>query len=177
MYVSYTGIDPRGYVANSFINSSGSRNLAVNGSVTPVTYTMGPFPGSTIIVRSLYIVGLSSGGSVGNELFVDIAALTNGLTVQFGKNADLFALHNRDITTPGLSLFPIRTNADFATLASTVLDVNGTDALKVVWDLVQAGIQIRLKSLEREYLQIVVRDNLSALGGLYVTAIGHQEVA
>ena len=186
MYTTFTGINPQGLISNSFVNDAGSRNCAVNGSITPVVFKLTPRPGECLIIRSLNIVGLSAGASVGNELFVDIAALTNGLTFQFGKGSELLALHDRNPANLSASLFPIKTNADLAALSgsSLVLDVNGTDAVRCSWDFAQAGIQLRVKGVkngfpqeEGEYLQVTVRDNLSTLGGLFIMACGHQEVA
>lgn len=185
MYTTFTGINPQGLISRSFVDDTGSRDLAVDGSVTPVVFKMTPKPGEVLIIRNLNCVGLSSGGSVGNELFVDIAALTNGLTFQFGVGSQLYALHDQDSANLDQSLFPVKTNADLALLSSQiVLDTNGLDCVRFSWDFVKAGIQIRVKGIRNghpqeagEYLQVVVQDDLSSLGGLFISALGHQEVA
>jgi hypothetical protein len=147
-------------------DGSGSINLNVDGSVTPVIFRIAPAPGQ-ILFLSRIIFFLEDAGSIDSGGFGNGAALTNGLDFRFRYDVGLPS----EGSYPDPTFFPIKKNIDWAAYCYDVQtytwgqgneglgarytfarDVNGNDS-QLPW----------LADSRKEEFQIVVRDNLSTI--------------
>jgi len=183
MYFTVTASDPRGLRCLPFVNSSGSKEMAVDGSSTAVPFVVRPAAGETLVVRGIKLVGRAASGAIGHDKFVGIAALSNGLVLQLVRGNTAFALHAPDPANPDQSLFPIKSNIDFELYAQAEVSSYTTDVIQVFWDFWRNGISLRLvgpkagqDQRDLESLRFLVKDNLTTVVGLSAMLLGHVEI-
>ena len=137
--------------------SGGSRNLNVNGSVTPVEFTLEDLTSEKFILTRIDFL-ISCGTSVDLNLFGSIAALVNG--IDFAINGTVTFKNNGDILL-------------FVTDAGTeVGKIEGVDAAFINghWDTLKS-FQNGLVCV-RDNFKITVNDNLSAIDYFRISASG-----
>jgi hypothetical protein len=155
------------YPSGSFVDA-GSHDLAVDGSITPVTYgirnaTGNPI-GLTVDITRVLITCLTDSAAQLN-LFGDIAALTNGLVCR-KRDGDYF------------NIFNVKSNQDIAGLGYdfNVITAVGQGQDGFLSRITFAG-QSKMGVVQRlapyEDLEFIVQDNLAALSALHIVAEGH----
>lgn len=137
----------------------------VDGSVTAASLDFIVPAGKRAIVQNVNIVVRCAADPVPDG-FGNLAALTNGVTIQFLETSLALKLDPLDGGA-------IQRNEDWASLggAQTVFDVT-TDMVVVEWFL---ATPIALAAAQR--LRVQVRDDLTALEGFAVTVVGYLENA
>lgn len=139
-------------------------NMAVNGSVTPVTFKISP-PGGTkwdVLGCSFHIVDDTA---MDDAKFGGITALTRGLVTR-----------KKDGTYK--NIFNIKTNGDFSFRCDEVKYADkapsgyyGFNAKKTF--SIRHGIVIRLDADKGDEFQVIVQDDLTGLTSLKAAAWGH----
>lgn len=158
---------PNDVLAGTTIRSS-IINMAVNGSVTPQSFKIGPVgPTSVDITRILGYI--QSSESMTDDTFGGLAALTNGVVFRIydsstGKfNNKWNVKYNGEI---GLLCFD-------ATLVSSSLPVGtfGFRFRNTYAGQDKHGVTLRLE--QGDYLEILIQDNLTGLDIFNIVAQGH----
>ena len=137
-------------------NDSEAKNMAVDGSSTPVIFKYVGVNNGLDVYRINWII--ADAGIRIYDRFGGIAALTNGITIKAIGADDSTVLI--DFTNGE----PIKRSSDFASLAGTdapVSDSLGTDIMPVRWTLQKAGIPFRLNL--GESIQVTISDDLTGL--------------
>lgn len=154
-----------------FVGNRTNSNMAVNGSVTPVTFTMRPPEGKKWDITRLLMV-IRDDAAMDDGKF---GAITGGLAV-----GTMFRV--KKSATQYNNLFNARTNGEFAIRAYDVqytdatLGPSGQYGLRVRrsfngYD--KNGVVIRLKGDGVEEFQIVVQDDLTSLAYFQAVIQGH----
>ena len=139
------------------LSAGGSADMAVDGSSTAVKFKWtSPVGKAAEIMRINFVI---VDGGIGYGEFGGLgSALTNGLLVQ------VFDVNDNELVD-FLDGNPIKTNEQFGYLAGAdaiSLPAAGDDSFHVRWTLSKAANQsIALDA--GDYIQVTVRDNLSAL--------------
>jgi hypothetical protein len=150
-------------------DGTGSINMNVNGSVTPVIFRIKPSP-TEVYRLAWWMLTIEDTGSFdssgwGNNSGVP---LTNGIIFQKSVNGVLTQLFNCEI----------KSHID---LASMVVDFNyyafgtGNEFVTARWKVTDTGQYFRLDGANNEELQIVIRDNLTHLVSQRVRMSGYIE--
>lgn len=144
-------------------------NLAVNGSVTPVEFSLSPANLDAGIEWDIVriIFQLLDGSAMDDGLFGGITALTKGIVLR----------HCNGITK---NIFNAKSNGD---MASHMYDTEYADkapsgqfgfrARRTFGGQSKNGVVIRLSSDEEDTLKIIVQDDLTGLISFQVIAQGH----
>lgn len=147
------------------LTNGGSKNLNVNGSLTPQTFTYSPGAGNIAIVTGLTCL-LQDEGTTSFNKFGAITALTNGITVQ--------------ITIGGVSTIwaTIKDNADLCTRFNTNNQFGNSAVLSVLGIVtaqgfggsnnVFAGIfrfpsEYTVTLSDSDSISVTINDNLTAI--------------
>jgi hypothetical protein len=144
-----------------FTKSGGGVNMAVNGSSTPVVFTIAPASGKLWRIVSLTAV-LEDAGSVLSTTFGAITALTNGVLIESVLSSTTRAVSN------------LKNNADFVGLlhehavGGTVDGWFGTADIYI--GTLSFKVPFRLSGTAGDKLQVTVRDDLTGLTLLAMNA-------
>jgi hypothetical protein len=144
-------------------DQTGSIDLAVDGSTTPVEFKLKAQPGYTIQLESVTAF-LQDGGGLAAEGYGGLANLANGTRIEL-RSASGAVLS--DIT----SQLVIRSNADWIAYAYTINTFNfnaGQSILSLAFNFSANGRPLYLGP-GMEYV-VIVNDNLTALSKHYFTA-------
>lgn len=149
-----------------FFKNGGSADLNVDGSVTPVEFTVQSTNGKDWLVREI-VVHMQDGGMTPTEFGGLGAALTNGLLIEVrNKTTDAVIL---DITGG----HPIEDNGEFAHLMSTssglIIAAAGDDDFHAVIDFHDGMIVA-----SGEKVVVTVQDDLQALTEFHMILHGNQ---
>lgn len=156
------------YIVGSEVTYS-NQNLNVNGSITPVTFTLrtgAPSIPSSVDINRMIII-CETTGAVDLNKFGDLTALTNGL---------VFRKQNGDVR----NMFNIKKNADLVGLAydftvfqasNPVQGRNGFACRLTFNGQDKMGVAIRV--LQNGNIKMIVQDDLSALIELRIALEGH----
>lgn len=149
-------------------DGSGNDNMAVDGSVTPVTFLVKPSAGQVLkiarIITSLRDGGAFDSGGWGNNS----SPLTNGMELKWKRDGVLYNLTKE----------PIRSHYD---LASYSYDIDhqsfgsGDEFLTNRFTFTKAGQYLTLDGDLGDELQVIVNDNIDYLVDQRVSAQGYQE--
>lgn len=82
---------------NQYLTDGSNYNMAVDGSVTPVSFAAGPAPGDVLELARL-ILYLESSGDFDSITFMDLGALINGVQINVGGVEIALWKDNADIT-------------------------------------------------------------------------------
>lgn len=144
-------------------------NLGVNGSVTPVVFSITP-PSNQVWHLHTFIFHIEDGPEPGIELFGGISALSKGVVVRC------------ELSTGNLNHVIVRTNGDMkeyfgGTNVEFVQKVGGGDyATNALWDFrAKTHAIVRLDGAQGDTFKAIVQDDLSALTFFEFIAQGHLE--
>lgn len=155
-------------------NSAGSENMSVNGSVTPVEFSVNADGDNDRYITGLSII-LGYGGTAYLFEFADELALTNGITIKYYS-----AFGNFDICDA------VKKNSDLLRLAVTgiqptwearnflaINDYGYTVFIDLVKFLPPYGIKLDAGSVQK--ISVSIRDNLTVSADLFnIFAIGFE---
>jgi hypothetical protein len=152
-----------GAIGDLFITNAkngGSADLRVNGSGTPVTFSIAPVADKDIFIEEIRFYGGGNGIQYGNFLSQN-SALTNGITLNIKSDDEL-------VNYP----FMIKTTEDFknkfawGTAANWNLNlISGTDQFLATWVFVNPFPLRAIGSFAiDDYLNVVISDNLTTGG-------------
>ncbi len=152
-----------GLSQRKFFEDSGSPDLNVDGSSTPVEFLVTPTAGKIFYIHSISIV--IEDNAINFTKFGGITALTNGLDFKVTEN--------------GLSeviLANIKTNGEFYTFANNViLESASIDILVAHINIKQStGTSIKLIAGSSDNLKIVINDNLTSINKFQVVVRGYE---
>lgn len=163
MPINYT--IPSGTVGIRAVN-----NMAVNGSVTPVSFTIAPPPGIILDITRLNWVITGPGPTQPNDTFFgNITALTNGVVLRQNLDGERFNFIN------------IKSNSDLIVYSGIDLRYNNntgggdvsTNARSTLAGQDKHGVVARLNGDVGMSLEIIIRDDLSSLTSFRVMGQGH----
>ena len=155
-------------------NSRGIVNMNVNGSVTPVVFSIGPIPPTAPATKNQWDVTrfmfvIQDGSSMDSSMFGTISGgLTNGIVIRqkngFYKN-----------------YFNVKTNGDWGLRA---YDMSFDDraggggsyffrARRTFAGPSKTGVTIRIKGEDSDFFEIVIQDDLTSLEDVVSVTQGH----
>lgn len=147
-----------------------SFDMAVNGAVTPVVFTIEPGPGEKIDVERL-LLSIAASSAPDDVKFGDLDALVNGVhlrkSIDGGASFDTLAIWrtNGDMK---LSMFDV----DYTTKAG-----GGDHGVNGRWSIFHGtGAVVNLDQTNDEIMECVIQDDLSALTSFRIAMQGHIEV-
>lgn len=146
--------------------NGGSNDLNVNGSGTPVTFSIVAEATFDLFITEMRLHGID--GGIRFDRFLGLnSALSNGID---------FSIKSNDLP---VDLDPIFTTADikarFATIGGWALDpASGGDHFLGSFDLVVNNLAIRKQGTfgTDDILSIIINDNLSTVESMFLTVIG-----
>ncbi len=141
-----------------------SAQLAVNGSVTPVVFSLAPATESGWHVTGI-MFELTDATAMDDTLFGGVTALTKGVVVR-----------KKDGTYK--NLFTLRSNADFQVTCQTTSYADkagaGSYGFRAYKDFsIQHGVVVSLDGATADELEIIVQDDLTGLTNFRVNLVGH----
>lgn len=153
----------RGKYFIEFLRNSGSRQMNVDGSVTPVDFTVGPGTGKKWYIAEALIAIEDS--SINFTKFGGRSALTNGILIKVTENGV-----ERDIVGE-----PIKRNAGFSFIAyDSKISAASTDLMTVRWKISDSGTFIRLLKSTSDIIKITVQDNLTSISEFSASLVGYE---
>ena len=152
-----------GLSQRKFFEDSGSPDLNVDGSSTPVEFLVEPTTGKIFYVYSVSIV--IEDNAINFTKFGGITALTNGLDFKVTENG-----------LSEVTLTNIKTNGEFYTFANNViLESASIDILVAHINIKQStGTSIKLIDSNSDNLKIVINDDLTSINKFQVVARGYE---
>jgi len=144
------------FVFSFLRNGAESKDMAVDGSSTPVVFKYTGTGNGLYAYRINWII--ADAGIRIYDFFGGVAALTNGITIK------AIAADDSTVLIDFTNGEPIKRNAEFSSLAGTdapILDSVGTDILSVRWTLEKAGEPFKLGL--GESIQVTIQDDLTGL--------------
>lgn len=160
---SYSVIVPKAgkniyfYISN-LLNGS-TKNMNVNGSVTPVYYTFAPSAGQIVYLDGL-TVGFVDSGTPSLNKFGDLAALTNGVTIQKKVNGTSYDIANIKDNSDLIGIFYNQKGMPSAGAAF----VNDSDSY---FGYLKFPFPITLYGDSSDYIRIKINDNLTGITFFY----------
>lgn len=157
-----------------FFKYSGSRDMRVNGSVTPIDFTVPTSATDDIFISQVRIFGGGNGIKFGS--FLNISALTNGLHVHIKSDNETLDREPVKKTEDFKNYFSFPTTTGFK------VDVqSGSDQLIAIWQP-EVPFPIRKQGTfgagNDDYISIEIHDNLSSgLSQLEALALGFRAEA
>jgi hypothetical protein len=148
------------FVSRHVFNSgeSPTHTMNVDGSSTPVVFSVGPASGKRWYITRLIMV-LEDVAMNWNK-FGGITALTNGVSIDYddtGSNINLLDIHD------------IKTNQQFTHWAyDAEINSGSTDVLRVRWTFDKSGTALQMNNANSDTFNITVNDDLTGL----ITFIG-----
>lgn len=146
-------------IGKFLVESGGSSiDLAVDGSSTPVGYTLRP--GSEEIYRLCRLrlaIHVSAGGALTDIVKLgNLAALTNGLAIQTWNH------NSSSVVTDWLDGSPIKKHLDLLEHGFDIANP-ANDVIIATWDITRDGVSRRISGAGNQEFRILVSDNLSSL--------------
>ena len=156
--------DPKkGNFINQALENSGSDEMNVDGSVTPVHFTASPSTGKNLVIYRLILAMEDS--SMSWTKFAGRSALPNGVLIKVTEDGS-----ERSIVTD-----PIKTNRDFVWNAYDVnIQSSTTSVLSMRWTFAKAGTVLVLKDAYLDNFKITVQDDLSGVSYIKATVQGYE---
>ena len=150
--------DPAAFVLEFLRASGGSEDMLVDGSVTPVEFTLGPtIPDETWSLKEVLITFTASDFSFDGSSFGPLTALTNGITFDIVKDG---------VATP---LLHILQNEDFIRVPGRLPLVNNTGPKDILGAVVVFDGLVMNEGTS-DYVRMTVNDNLVSVKLNYLTA-------
>lgn len=166
--VNATGIvieDPYpGIAYTAFALDGASKDLNVDGSVTPVEFEIVPPTGFIYYIHTVIITMVDS--SINFTKFGGITALTNGIKIEIKQDGG-------SLTESPQS--PIKVNKEFYQFGYDTTLQSATEDIFVAKLLVKidSGTIIKLVDSSSDLIKITVRDDLTAITDFKVVALGY----
>lgn len=141
-----------------FLLNSGSEDMNVDGSVTPLNFDFAPSLGETFFVKSLTFLILDTGTTDPGDFGAITGALTNGLQFLIRSSGTEYEITN------------LKTNADIeVSLIQGIGSLPGNPAgwmNNLDWrsGKIEFNIPIRLDGDTSDYVRFKVRDDLTGIG-------------
>ncbi len=152
--------------ADTVGNGSGSMDLTVNGSVSPVTFKLQPIGDQLLhLARAIFHIEIS--GNLRAEFFTATGPLTNGVQLQWWRDGSLYL----DL----LGGFPIKTAADISHFCYDVTPIvvgAGNNFWAARWTFAQSGAPIILSSNRGDEMRVIINDDLTSLVDFHVNFQG-----
>jgi hypothetical protein len=149
-----------------------NKNMNVNGSVTPVIFTLrtgAPSIPSEIDVTRI-IISCTASTAVDLNKFGNLAALTRGIVL-------------RRLNGEKFNIFNAKTNLDLANIGYTFTSYQASNPAQAVDGFVfeltfagQSNIGVTLRIMQDENLEMVIQDDLTGLDSLYAILEGHSVI-
>lgn len=149
-----------------------NENLVVNGSGTPVAFRIeaNPEGGANKFIDSLKLYGTDGNIKVGEANFLGAnSPLTNGIQINFYKQGIL--RNSRTLRTTNDILGRFSSSAS----DNKIINQSGGDYIEATFNLVAKNIVVELEAGENDYVEVLVRDNLTGVNSLYLLADGFLE--
>jgi hypothetical protein len=146
-----------------FLENAGSRDLNINGSGTPVTFTVSPPSGKIWYIYTVSL--LIEDSSINFSKFGGLAALTNGLDLKVKEGGEVERL-----------LENFKRNGDFYLFANRIeLQSASTDMLQMSFTVREStGTVYQLTNSLSESLKAIVNDNLTGLDRFNILIRGYE---
>jgi len=139
-------------------DGTGTKNAAVNGSVTPVVFKIEPRGSERVLSLHRMIVSVVDSGSF------DSGAYGNGLALSVGLEIAVYRSADDSVVLDLLDGNPIQKNIDWTWVCYDANVSNygtGNESLNVRWTFTKAGAPVTVS--RGEYLGITVNDDLTGL--------------
>lgn len=147
--------------------AAGTCEMLINAAAADVSFSFGP-PADQSFVIDKVVVGLVCGTAPGIAEFANLgAALGDGVLYQISR------------TTPAetTTLVNLEINPDFMKLGNRDIQDDGVNAfISSVWQPVSADMPLVLHGRTGDTLQLVIRDNMTLVGGTTMWAYGFAHV-
>ncbi len=152
-----------GLAFRGFVTNGGSSNLNVNGSVTPVEFTITPPVGKTWYIHNISLV--LEDNAINFTKFGGILALTNGVDFKVKQNGLLEEL-----------LTNIKNNGEFYTFANQVLlESSAIDILVIQVNIkTNTGTTFKLINSTSDNFKVVINDDLTAINKFQIVVRGYE---
>ena len=149
--------------SNFILNNDGDYNMAVDGSIVPVSYYLKPeeqvIPNRPCIYLARMHILVKCTGKIDADKYGDfLTALPNGIEVKLNRKDGGSYTVTRSC--------PIQTNTDWAKYCykTEILEWgNGDQYLNCIWDLTAYGDHLKIN--QGDNIEFVIRDDLSSLQG------------
>lgn len=146
---------------------TGSWNLNVNGSISPISFDAIPIPGASIDVYTIS-VNMIDTSPMDSSLFGSIASLANGMVIR----------HEQPSTSSYLNIALLSNNSGFSEQGfESTYDPkppSGTYGVRHLLNIRNSyGVARRIRNTVNEKLSIIVQDDLSGIDMVVATFGGH----
>lgn len=145
------------FAVRNFLLNAGSPNMVVNGSVTPVVFTMSIASGKIFSADELILTMSGSGNINDPAQFWTFAALTNGISTEQ-------SLGGISLTQTGI----IKSNIDLISFVGADFIGKTLGTHNIVRGTIQFKTPISFNGTRGDYFRITIRDNLTS-GGVIET--------
>ena len=148
-------------------DGSGSDDMNVDGSVTPVVFKFKPEVGEVARIYS-GVLSLFDVGTIDAEGWGNAPPLTNGFTINVKIS---------NVTIP-LIAFPVTSIGDVASITGDVKHLafgTGDEIITSVTNFAVSGVPIRLDGTNGDEFQIIVNDDVSYLDKQHFQVSGYYE--
>jgi hypothetical protein len=146
----------------------GSADMGVNGSVTPVIFSVTP-QGDEILHIGQLLVTIESSAAADDSKFGGLPALTNGVVVRVSRN------NGAEFET----LSTWRTNKDLKEDMYLVVYSDkaggGNYGVHGKWNLEESGAISKIDETNNDKFEVVIQDNLTSLVDFQIKVQGHPE--
>ena len=140
--------------------------MAVNGSVTPVVFSVGCVSGYDKFITELRFVGIGAGIKFGQWLNIN-SPLTNGLELKIKSDDTVFTFDTLNVTEDLMKHFAI---------GGVNFQLNTGAGLDNVLAVLQFAQPVPLRSCGSytvdDYIQMTIQDNLTSSNSIEVVAFG-----
>ena len=156
----YTDVKPRlDRILDTNGDGTGTKNANIDGSVTPVLFSIAP-PATGVIVIHRLLVTITDNALVTAEKYGGVAMLTNGISI------GLFDPSDDSLQTDYLDGIPIQSNCDWGRVCYDV-DLRtwgtGNSFIQVRWTLSKSGTNLILRSSDDYHFGVLISDDITGL--------------
>lgn len=150
---TFDNTDPKkGNFTNLALTNSGSSDLNIDGSGSPVSFIAEPSDNKNFILFRLILV--MEGANMSWKKYGGISALTNGVLIKVTE----------DGVERELTIDPIKRNRDFIWYAYDIsLDSAVTNVLRMRWTFARSGTVFTLKDNTSDNFKIIIQDDLTGI--------------
>lgn len=148
-------------------DGGGTKNMSVNGSITPQEFKYIPVVGGHVEIHRM-LVHVRDTGAFTADGFGALSVLSNGVTFCIKNSSD------DSVAIDLLDGIPIKSNASWNRVCyDTRLDTHGSgdNYLAICWTFANSGTPFRIDNGE-EYISMTVNDDLSGLVEFYAQLQG-----
>lgn len=150
-------------------NATGSDDMNVDGSVTPVPFYIKPDPGNIIRLARVMLY-VQDTGSFDAAAWGNGIVMANGMEVEMQIDGALYSMINGGDT--------IRTTGDVASVAydATIVAAGlGDEYMVARWTFTKMGQFMRLDGDKGDFFRVTVNDDLTGINKQHIQAQGYYE--